>query len=293
MNFILSFLFFISINHQSFALIVDVDNRVDYFSFSSEIKEVAQASIALIPKKHLKQLANGDYVVVGRTLQSIFNMCTDAKFSFEKVIVNCSASLISRDILLTAAHCIDQNDKNLDKDSYYAVFDYKRTSDNQDDIFIKLENVYSLEKELYHNFDLSFKTGMDLALYKLNKATLRKPLIVNLEELFVGDAISILGYPLGIPMKFADDSLITKINKKENSFRHFLDTFSVNSGSPILNDRHEVIGVHVRGTGWNVHKYGRECGEWMISNKEKDYSEANYLASIKGVLKNLNIPFIE
>ena len=293
MNLILSFILFISLNYRSFALIVDEDNRVDFFSFSDEIKEVSQASIALIPKKNLKQLANGDYIVVGRTLQNVFNMCLDAKFSFEKVIVNCSASLISNNILLTAAHCIDQNDKNLDKDSYYAVFDYKRKSDTTEDILIKKENVFLLEKELYHNFDLSFKTGMDLALYKLNKATMRKPLIVNIEELEVGDTISILGYPLGIPMKFADDSLITKINKSENSFRHFLDTFSVNSGSPILNDRLEVIGVHVRGTGWNVHKYGRECSEWMLSNKEKDYSEANYLASIKGVLKNLNISFIE
>lgn len=91
-------------------------------------------------------------------------------------------------------------------------------------------------------------------------------------------------YPLGLPMKIASNGEVISLNPEMTSFRHNLDTFSVNSGSPVFSDGDKsIIGVHVRGTGGRS-QY-EPCMLWSVGTEGKDYGAANTLDSISKYFK--------
>lgn len=143
--------------------------------------------------------------------------------------------------------------------------------------------MFELKTEVYYRFDIPF--NIDLAVYTLNKAAHYTPMRVSFDGAKVGESVAVLGYPLGVSLKLSNDSFVTKIVDKMHAFRHELDTFSVNSGSPILNSKFEIIGVHVRGTGANMARgVGRECDDWARGVSGKDFGEANNLSMLKNIL---------
>jgi len=73
----------------------------------------------------------------------------------------------------------------------------------------------------------------------------------------------------------------------KNSFSSDLDTYSVNSGSPIFDRNNgDLIGVLVRGTGANVTSLG-QCNDWSQGTQE-GFADGNDLLSIKKLLKGMN-----
>lgn len=269
----------------SYASIFGVDDRVDFHEIKEDrIKELSKSLPGLVLKDKVEKLANGDFRLIGKSIKAYFNFCDEANFSSQPFNANCSSTLIDSDKILTAAHCIDENDKGeFSIHNYYVVFDYKKEYPLQTEYIIPKENVFEIEKKLHFDFDPTMgKSGLDLAVLKLKRKTSRKPIKLNFNPQ-VGDDLVVLGYPLGVPQKKAEDGRIGSINNKTNSFRHDLDTFSCNSGSGIINlNTLEVIGVHVRGTGTNYKKYGKTCNDWQIADPEKDFGEANDLKSLKG-----------
>ncbi|MEE3077884.1 MAG: trypsin-like peptidase domain-containing protein [Bdellovibrionota bacterium] len=274
---------------SSYALIFDKDSRLEFFEMPSDIKDLSRSSVALVPKSNLLKLANGDFKIEAPNInQYVDNICDDTKFKDQKVVVNCSGALIKDDVILTAAHCAK---KNPEKFEYYIVFDYKNDDLFQTHHIIKKENVFEIEKELFYEFDLL--GSIDLALYRLKRKSKRKPMNLNLSPLKVGDMVSILGYPFGIPLKWTDFEPIKEVEQEKYSFKHELDIFSVNSGSPTLNQSNEIVGVLVRGSGFNfkVHE-GENCRDWHRSINEKDFSESNDLSPLKKTLDQLGIQYI-
>ena len=169
---------------------------------------------------------------------------------------------------------------------YYIIFNYKKTTADQKEYLIPASDVFTMVKEVHHEFNMSTNWN-DIAIYKLDRASSYKPSEIDFSKIAVGDNIQMLGYPLGVPLKLSSDSRITSIGDYPSSFRHQLDTFSVNSGSPIYNEHNKIIGVLVRGTGANYTKYGRECYDWDNGDIEKDFSSANIVDSIESIVKSL------
>lgn len=281
--FILSLL----ITTNVFASIFGVDDRIDYYEIKdSKIKEVSKSLPALVLKSKMKKLANGDYQMLGDSLEKVLEFCSDTKFSQDPMNANCSSTLVGEDLILTSAHCVDENDSGIYSiDNYYIVFDYIKTNKDQVQFVIPKENVFEIEKKAYYNFDTSFsKTGLDIALLKLKRKTKRKPLKMNF-KVKLNAEIFVMGYPLGVPQKLADNGVITSIDKSLNSFKHDLDIFSCNSGSGIINAKtFEVIGVLSRGTGPNYEKVGRECNDWHTTTQDGGYAESNILKILRGKL---------
>jgi V8-like Glu-specific endopeptidase len=259
------------------------DDRVSYYEIADEkIKELADSSVALIPKHNIERLADGRFKLKAKTLKEMLGMCEDSLFSLETLTANCSAALVKDDIILSAGHCVTKNGAHdMGLNDYYAVFNYRKESAEQTEFFLNPNDVYELREFVYHQFVGAY--GEDVTLIRLDRKADRKPLkIAKTKQTPVGTPLFILGYPLGVSLKLAMGSSILSYNHNELAFRHQLDAFSVNSGSPVFNlETLEIIGVHVRGTGGNLERSpGRTCDDWRAGDESRDWDEANYLVNL-------------
>jgi V8-like Glu-specific endopeptidase len=257
---LIPFLIFI-LTQSSYAVqILGTDDRQDIFEVQDQrIRELSKSIVALIPKNRLIKIDNSTYELVGSSLKENYKLCDDEKFSDESLIANCSASLIKKDIILTAAHCVtkdSESSKHYLKESYYAVFNYYKKNKNQKKFYVHRDDVYELKKEVYHLFD--FSKDRDLALYQLDRVAVdKKPLNFDLNyRPHKGDELYMLGFPFGISMKYASNGQVTKVDGKMN-FHHNLDAFSVNSGSAIFKQGTDtIVAVLTAGTGRNIQNFG-------------------------------------
>src|SRR5690606_12775284 len=222
-------LIFLLISPVAMANIFNGDSRYEpRLRGTSEVIVRARSVPAFVRTSSLSQLPSGDYQA--NSWGKMLNFCSDANFSDQPHVANCSASLISDDLILTAAHCIEN--LGLGCGDYKVVFDFAVGADLE---LFKKENVYECADVVYYNFDQTMQAD-DLAIVRLNrKVKDRSPILISNSLPKVGHELSMIGYPLGLPQKADDDGEVTSVDKKNISFRHNLDTFSCNSGGPIFN----------------------------------------------------------
>lgn len=224
---------------NSYAGLFGDDSRVEARTHApEEWREIAKSVVALIPLKAMTKVQGG-YQLGGFSLQQM-GMCSDIAFGEQRIVANCSGSLISDDQILTAGHCIDEINHKCENYAY--VFDYA-SGLNEDPYFVSDEQVFFCRALLYHEFDLGFTE--DLAVVELDRVvTDRNPVILNPRTLSPGEKLTMIGHPLGLLQKFVDDGIVLSVEEERLSFKHNLDTFSVNSGGPIFHqETFEQVGV--------------------------------------------------
>ena len=265
-------LFIFSLNLH--AGIINSDDRHEVSDAPVEIQNIGKSIAALISKDRVTDLKNGYFSITGLDYIQDYNFCKDESFvTTQKLIANCSASLVGEDKIATAAHCIDLKGEYT-IDNYYIVFDYT----SEDGKVLSKDSIYEIESMPQHDFN--FPNDKDVAILKLKRAVKdRKPLKVSKKRIELGSEIYMLGFPLGLPMKYHDNGFVinstTKYNGK-HSFTHSLDTFSVNSGSSIFSTKtNEIIGILVRGYGANYELDNKaKCNRW--GQGDDHLGEANY-----------------
>ena len=275
MHLLLSILIFLSLPFE--ASIFDTDDRVDTKFASIESQELAKSVPALVPKSNITKLPDGSFKLSGIPLKN-YNICSDEAFADETIMANCSASYIGDDKILTAAHCIDTDQYNCE--TYSVVFDYVKGVDTFD-----ASQVYNCKRVIFSEFDETL-VGIDLAIIQLDRKVInREPIELDFKQnLKINDPLTLIGYPLGISQKVVETGKVTSLDKKNVSFHHDLDSFSVNSGSPIFSKEGKQVGVMVRGTGANLTmKKDRSCQGWHVDNG-KGFSAGNDLSPLKDVL---------
>lgn len=263
------------------------DSRIESpLQIPSNWLEISRSVGALVPKNRLQKRLYG-WQMTGNTLTDI-NLCLTERFSDQKIIANCSSSLIAKDIVLTAAHCLERSfvpNSIRNCSNYAVVFDYYSNSENP--YFVHDDNIFFCEEVIYHQYPPPFDKE-DLALIRINRPVLnRTPISLSFEPPNLSDSLVMIGHPLGIFQKFVDNGEVLKVNEANLSFRHNLDSFSVNSGGPIFDSYSmDQVGVLVRGTGGNFAPLSNSssCSTWAIAN-ENDYAEGNFLKSIEETLK--------
>lgn len=255
------------------------DDRVDTKFASGEAQELAKSVPALIQHHRLKALPDGRFELHGNPMTTKMGLCAEEAFAEESNIANCSASFIGKDKILTAAHCLDEGAYACS--TYSVVFDYQRNEIPMVGPHIVDQSaVYKCKEILFYKFDRTL-AGIDLAVIRVDRPVEgREPIELDLNPPKKNDALTLIGYPMGISQKVVEEGKVTSTNPKNVSFRHDLDSFSVNSGSPIFKNGKQV-GVLARGTGGNfTYGPGQKCSQWYVGS-EKDWGEGNDLSSLK------------
>lgn len=278
MRFLFAAIYLLLTSQKSFALIIGNDDRIDINELSHPtISKISTSVVSFVRKKHLKKNRDS-YEMDATNLHKRLNFCEDERFSNEPLFANCSGAIIGDDLILTAGHCINTQNK----DEFYVVLDYiKDPLGNIPSAFSK-DQVFEVKDFLYHEFSLTDKVN-DLAVLRVKRDLNRIALEMNLNhEYSHGTPIYMLGHPLGVSQKYTGPNIIRSLNRETLSFRTELDSFSVNSGSPIFDHySHEIIGVLSRGTGSNFEKRGRDCYQWSLGEAGRDFSDVNLLTPIK------------
>lgn len=269
------------------ASITGSDDRHEIIDAPVEIQEISNSIAALVRKENLKKLPNGKIKLTGLDYQEDLGFCEEARFTQnQKLIANCSASLIGEDLLLTAGHCVEKGGK-LNLDEFVAVFDYKIEDHSQDEFIVDQSAVYLLKSAPIFDFD--HPGDNDVATLKLDrKVKGRKILDIDFKRIKKGKEIYMIGFPFGLAMKYTDNGFVTKetgnFGDAIDTFTSDLDSFSVNSGSSVFDrDTNKIIGILVRGSGPNYEKdKDRGCNDWGGLVRPREYfSEINYVDLIK------------
>ena len=229
--FLLSFLAYPSTH----ALIFGDDNRVDITLVKDPaIRELARSTAIITGNYYL----NFDTPTLAHPLKSSLrediNMCAYEPYANDLNLASCSSFLVHEEWIATAAHCMTPFACTRNS----IVFDFQVSDSGKMPLEIRAENIYSCDRIYYPKS--THET--DFALVHLTRPVLdRKPLELAESPLKTGEPVFVIGNPLGVPTKYADDASIR--SKKDLVYYSDIDTFGCNSGSATFSaTTHKVFG---------------------------------------------------
>ncbi|OGS20324.1 MAG: hypothetical protein A3J70_02410 [Elusimicrobia bacterium RIFCSPHIGHO2_02_FULL_61_10] len=231
------------------------DNRLEYFAAAQDMKTLSDSVVSFWKATSIETLNPGGVKLITANFGDRLNLCPGEKFREQPIGAFCSGSLVGEDLVMTAGHCIKDEAGCA---SARMVFGYAiKKAGGAAVTTMPASEVYSCAKIVKRFLGgepgsanpAGQNLGADYALIKLDrKVTGHKPLAVNRSaNLKKGDGITVIGHPVGLPLKVAGGATVRDFSKV-GYFVADLDTFGGNSGSPVFNTRTKKIeGILVRG----------------------------------------------
>jgi V8-like Glu-specific endopeptidase len=229
------------------------DDRVD-IEDAKDPRHATWASSVAVQMSNSKISQDG--TIQSETIGESMSLCKGERFREQINPGRCSGFLVGKDILVTAGHCI-QNQEECDSHSWVFGFNKGVTK-------AESKNTYKCKSIISR--DLDDETNADFAVIKLDRNVEgRSPLKFRSSgKISNNSPIVVIGHPSGLPMKIADGANV-RSNGEDLFFVGNLDTFGGNSGSPVFNnDTGLVEGILVRGENdydWVQDEDGRFCRE--------------------------------
>jgi len=218
------------------------DDRVETMDESNaQRKSNANAVAALFNRGSVTRSADGKFFSLPATPLSVAKqLCKNENFYDQPSGARCTGFLIRRDLLATAGHCIS----NDNMESVRIVFGYRMGGAG---VVLKVsaEDVFSVEEIVARVRD---ETD-DYAIVRLNHSVPESRgsvLALSRTDASMADSVYVIGYPSGLPQKIAGRAKVRDVSSA-SYFVANLDTFGGNSGSPVFNALHEVVGILIRG----------------------------------------------
>ncbi len=223
----------------------DEDSRKDYHEIKDEqIKKNANCTAAICMKNNLIDTKNGFSTLKVKNYGKTFNLCNCEPFYHQPIAAGrlCTGFLVKEDIIATAGHCANENNvKDL-----RIVFGFKMLGLSTPVTWIPNENIYKGVKIIRRVYNCT-SNGSDWALVKLDrKIEGRAVAKLSKKSIFYDQPVYIIGYPVGLPLKYSPGASVGDIGK--SYFSADLNVYCGSSGSPVFDSHtHEVIGIVVRG----------------------------------------------
>lgn len=211
------------------------DNR-RYISEASALEQKLGRSVfAQVPLYKMFKSNISSITFDAKTVRNTLNICAEEKFSDEIMLSNCTGFLVAPDLILTAGHCIKDKAGCL-KNMW--ILDYDKSQDT-----------FSKDKIVYCKEIVDSNYSSDYALIRLTKSLFdRTPLKIRRTGKVNSDAsFFVIGHPLGLP-KISADQAILRGNLLDKTFTINGDTYSGNSGSPVIDAKTSLVeGILIKG----------------------------------------------
>lgn len=295
--------------------IFGADNRKDIYQAPKGFQKLAGAMASwlaplFVQSEIQSEQSDGLINLDFPTMEDHYLLCSDEKFAKQPTtMISCTGFLVGDDLLMTAGHCMvnvgqASNQVTPMCSDFNWLFDFHYLSKNQNLIHdIPAENVVGCSKVLFAKHVGTGDGRMDFALIKLSKSLPHRPkLKISPEPIRRGQQVHILGFPSGLPLKYAGGAFVTNDRKGSQYFEANLDAVGGNSGSPVFNNQGEVVGILVRGNDdfvedkqkncdrWNrCHMSGRLCGD---GRQEDDFNSGMHVQKFSPQLLKLLRPYL-
>lgn len=240
------------------------DDRKDVFELDDELQDLARRSIVSIFNGALDESDPANVLVRGAPVGRALGLCKEERFWDEPAAAECSGTLIADDLVLTAGHCFKREKIGpARKDPAEVckarrfVFGYYNDGPSAPHRLTS-EDVFRCAELLVHRDDVNEANSedaragvvLDFSLVRLDRSAAPrfKPVRLRPRPPVMGEALTVLGFPSGMPMKAAANGTITNIRESGDFFDGTTDTFAGNSGSGVFDSTtFEQVGVLVAG----------------------------------------------
>lgn len=234
-------------------VIYNTDTRQEIAAESPvEVMQLIQKrTLAVIHTANLFTQPSGDILFLPRHYGRAFKLCSDERFYDQPSLPRCTASVIGKDLILTAGHCISEDNCRYTR----FIADFVLEENGENPIRTTTEKIFSCKKIIYENNN----PELDVAIVQIDREFPHSPLVLAELPLTPLDEILAVGFPSGLPMKSSGLGPIRKVSF--NMINAELETYGGNSGSPIFKkDSALVEGILVAGEN-----------DFVLSEKEKCY----------------------
>ncbi len=235
--------------------------------------ERGRAVAALIPWEFLRaDDSTLQYFVRAPTVSETFALCPGERLADEPAAAICTGVLVGVDVLLTAGHCA------LPRicDDYAIVFDYT-LNDRGEVAPIPASSVFAcqniIRRELPNKFDqTSADYGWLRFAHPIERAPVA-PLRCDSVELDFGDTVSMLGFPLGTPLKLHERGTVYDDGGPDyQTFISSLDASHGNSGAPVFDESGHLAGILGEG-GYDTYPGPDDCELTHVVPDSAEYAE--------------------
>jgi len=233
------------------------DDRVDLYQVKDPgVRKLADSTVALFQGGSVT-INDKTAVLATRPYGESNGLCKDVKFYDQHEGAFCSGSLVAPDVIMTAGHCVTDQDSCLSTKFVFG-FSLKAEGDVPDQV--PASEVYGCSQLLGRQQE---NAGDDWALIKLDRpVTGHAPLRVATSAPAKDSLLCMIGHPTGLPTKVACGKTKVRDASPEGYFVANTDSYHGNSGSAVFSqDTGLIVGVLVRGDAdyeWN------EAGQCQI-----------------------------
>lgn len=240
------------------------NDQVDLYQ-AGILRRFAESSVALFSDRALTPDGAGGYRLQNISLREKLNLRPGQPFGDQTVGAYCSGVLVAPDLVLTAGHCFEPDERGGPCGRVKFAFGYAVNRAGENPVSFPAENVYSCREivaqkvqDENHNFTCRggrcsesevVGNGADYALVRLDRAAAgRHPLAISRTPVAQGVEVGVIGYPSGLPVKVQEKGATVRSVSRDGYFVTNLDTFRGSSGSPVFNMRTlKIEGIIVRG----------------------------------------------